>query len=907
MRPAFAKRCTSHAARAASTTTEPAPKLQLPPEADVVVVGGGSVGASVAYHCQARGMNTVLLERHRWTAGTTWHSAGMLWRLRPSDIDIQLHTYTREKCIALEEETGFQSWTENGGLFVATNKERLMEYERLAETGKYFGIESRVLSPSEVQRVHPLMQIEDVYGGLHSPTDGTIDPTGIVNAYVAGAKKRGAVVMEDTGVVGIETENDARGFKKVRSVTTTCGQTIKTRWVVNACGAWAPALAAMAGAELPLLACKHAFVVTEKLPGMHAKLPNVRDHDLSIYLKAQGDTMGIGGYERNPEFWDEAKPEFAFGLFDLDWETFDQNLQGLLQRCPAIGDAGIKATVCGPESFTPDHKPLVGPHPGVRGMFNACGFNSMGMMLGGGMGREAATWMAEGSPSLDLFAFDCARFHPETVRDAKWVKDRTHESYAKTYAVVFPHDEPLAGRGARQSPLHDALAERGCVHQARHGFERPGWFVPPEAGAPQAPKPYDYYGSYDESGAWRLGARGGDARESIAGHTEHLHHKLIEKECTFEWPASFDEVKVECAAAREGTAVFDQSYFGKFLMSGPDASAAVQYLCGADFDGRAPGAVVYTPLCNARGGVEADLTVTVLPDGRGYYFAAGGNTRTKDFEWISTVLADKGFDAALTDISETKAIISVQGPHSRALLQTLCADAAALEDDALPFSFSRTVTIAGAEMMCLRLTFVGELGFELHAESTDAAAVYEALMAAGAEYEKVHGVPVRNAGYRAIDSLSAEKGYRHWHADLSNADTPLEAAIGFTVLSKLKRTGDDAPDFLGRGALEEQRAAGLKRKLVCLTVDDPSVPLHGMESIWRSGQCVGIVRSTAFGHTLNASIAYGYVDAAPEGKVTKKWLEGGEWAIGDKGTLHRATFHNAAPFDPKNTRVKGQY
>jgi len=335
------------------------PSKALPEEVDVVVIGGGSIGASVLYHLQARGLRAILVEKDRLTSGTTWHSAGMLWRLRPSDSDIEMHSYTREMCKKLEAETEVQSWTENGGLFIAGNEERMSEYRRLAETGRYYGIESCVLSPDEVKEVHPLVRTDDIYGGIHSPTDGTIDPTGIVNAYAKASRALGAQIFENVTVSGIDMEEyHTRGGtaqKRVKAVRTADGQVIRTGTVVNACGAWANTISEMVGCPIPLRAMKHAFVVTEAMEGMHPMLPNVRDHDLSIYLKTQGDAMAIGGYETNPEFWQEVDPGFSFGLFDLDYDTFGQNLEGHIQRCPLIEETGIKSTVCGPESFTPDH------------------------------------------------------------------------------------------------------------------------------------------------------------------------------------------------------------------------------------------------------------------------------------------------------------------------------------------------------------------------------------------------------------------------------------------------------------------------------------------------------------------------------------------------------------------------
>lgn len=703
--------------------------------------------------------------------------------------------------------------------------------------------------------MHPLLRVDDIYGGVYSPGDGTIDPTSICNAYAKAARKLGGGVYENVAVSGIEVENymtlGGASSRRIQAVLTACGQRIETPVVVNACGAWANEVADMLGVEIPLKAMKHAMVLTEPIEGMHSGLPNVRDHDLSVYLKTQGDSMAIGGYEQNPEFWPDVDPKFAFGLFELDYDTFGQNLAGHMQRCPIIEETGIKSTVCGPESFTPDHKPLMGPFPGLQGLYLACGFNSMGLMLGGGVGRELTEWILKGSPKVDLFSFDCARFHPDSVSSSRWVKDRTHESYAKTYAIVFPHDEALAGRGSRRSALYDELLSRGCVYQARHGFERPGFF----ANEAEEPKSYDYYGAYEE-GAWRLAPDHPD----VPKHAEHKYLELVEGELTFDWPKSHGTVAEECRAAREGVAFFDQSYFGKFYLRGAEADEAVQFLCGADMEGKAVGSVTYTPLCNVRGGVEADLTVTKLQEqGENYYyFAAGGNTCTKDLAWIRKVLEAGNYKAKIEDESESLTLISVQGPYSRQLLESVTN--ADLSNEAFPFSAARWLDIAGRRLLALRLTFVGELGFELHVPSSSALEVYREVRLAGDRLAAKEQVPVRDAGYRAIDSLSAEKNLRHWHADLSNRDTPLEAGIGFTVLSKLKRSGEDAPKFLGREALERQRAEGLKRKLVCLVLDSKDVPLHGAESLWRDGDCVGYVRSTAFGHTIGSSIAYGYVD-----------------------------------------------
>ena len=903
----------------------------LPDRADAVIIGGGSVGASCAYHLAAQGFKTVLLEQNALTAGTTWHTAGMLWRLRPNYVDVELQDVTRNRCKALEvavaelegEPAGARAgsiWTENGALFIATNAERVAEYERLVELGTFYGIDARMLDGGEARRAHPLLRVDDVAGALYSPGDGTIDAFNVVDGYRRVATARhGAVFSEGARVARVACDGDA-----VAGVVLDDGRRVDAPVVVNCGGAWAPAVQRLVDRPsnpLPLLAMKHAYVVTETVPGMHGGLPNVRDHDLSIYLKAQGDAIALGGYETNPEFWrmspDDEK-HFSFGLFDLDWETFDENIQNHMHRCPSVEDAGIKSTVCGPESFTPDHKPLVGPAPGgPRGLWLCCGFNSMGIMLAGGMGEELAHWVATGAAKRDLFGADARRFHGDCASDAAWVKRSTHESYAKTYAVVFPHDEHLAGRGLRPSPFEQGLLAAGCVFQSRHGMERPGWFEPDAK--PGAPRAYDYYGAYDDEGsAWRLDWVGGgpEADGRVPSRADDAYRDAVDGELTFGWGASFPRVAAECRAAREGAALFDQSYFGKFLLEGPGAAAAAKFMSAGDPD-KAAGDVTYTVLCDANGGVEADLTMTKLSD-TAFYVVSGGATKTKDLAWIEARAA--AFDVRVDDVSDDFGVLSVQGPRSRQVLAPLVGG---LLDDlaTFPFSTAKTdATIAGvAGCKLLRLTFVGELGFELHVPRAGCDAVYAAVKRRGSEVAAASGAPVADAGYRAMDSLSADKGYRHWHADLSNAETPFEAGIGFTVARRLKSDGD----FLGRSALEaaKRRGAFARKRIVCLSVDaddaappydaapPADAPLHGSETIWRGDECVGLVRSVAYSHALRRTLAYGYVHAAASrelggGAVSLDFLKAGAWSVGDRGRRRPATFHAKAPYDPTNAAIK---
>ncbi len=496
----------------------------LPKEADVVIIGGGSIGCNTLYHLSKMGVsNVILLERDKLTSGTTWHTAGLVWRLRPNETDVRLIARTHELLQHLEAETGVDpGWINNGGLFIANNRERLFEYKRLHTFGKAFGIESHVLDPAESKKLYPLMNVADVYATLYSPADGTVDPNGFCSALVRGAAQNGAKTFENCAVVDILTEESLLGSRKVKGVVTNRGE-IRTEKVVNCTGAWANKLSHMVSLSTPLLAMKHAYVTTERVEGV-TDMPNIRDHDASVYLKVQGDALHIGGYENNPVFWDEVQSDFSFGLFELDWDVFDVHIAGACNRVPVVSQTGIKSTVCGPESFTPDHKAIMGEDPRVRGYFHGCGFNSSGMMLGGGAGQQLAHWIVNGRPEIDMHEYDVTRFCPEVASDRNWLRERSHESYAKNYATVFPHDEPLAGRNKKKSALHDLLEVEGCVYQERHGWERPGWFNREKS--PAKVKTYDWYGAYGN-----------------ALHRDYDYRNRLEMDYTFETATTEEHVR----------------------------------------------------------------------------------------------------------------------------------------------------------------------------------------------------------------------------------------------------------------------------------------------------------------------------------------------------------------------------
>jgi len=877
-----------HLRACSSTATASPPRAgtasqqrQLPASADVVIIGGGSLGCQTMYHLAKLGItNTVLIEKDLLTAGTTWHTAGLVWRLRPSDTEIQLLGHTHSVLERLEAETGIEpGWINNGGLFIANNKERLEEYKRLHTIGKVMGVESHVLSPQESKELYPLMNVDDVYGTLYSPRDGTIDPHGLCTALSRYSTRAGAKVFEKCSVIDILTKETDFGNKQIEGVVTDLG-TIQTSTVVNCTGAWANYISSLVGIHTPLVAMKHAYVVTERIEGIE-NMPNVRDHDASVYLKLQGDALQVGGYEVDPVFIEKIEKDFAFGLYELDYDVFGVHIEGAVNRVPSLEQVGIKSTVCGPESFTPDHKPIMGEDPRVRGFFHGVGFNSAGMMLGGGCGDQLAKWIRDGRPELDMYGYDIRRFCPETSKNLQWVDERSHESYAKNYAMVFPHDEPLASRNMKQDPLHKVLEGAGCVYQERLGWERPGWFTM----FPPCPvKPYDWYGAY------------GNLR-----HDEYGYRERLNLDYTFDYPEIHDNIRMECLATRTGAALFNMSYFGKFYLTGPDAQKAADWIFTGSMEGLA-GRTVYTCMLNKSAGIEADLTVSILEpgsgspadphfEGAGFYIAAAGGAAYQNLAHIQKTIQDAGFKVQLEDRSRDMGMLSLQGPKSRLIMEKLTNEK--LDNSSFPFSTHKMINIAGHPVRALRVSFVGELGWELHIPSAACVPVYMALMEAGEEFGLV------NAGYRAIDSLSIEKGYPHWHQEIRMDDNPLEAGLLFTC--KLRTD----TDFLGRQRLEEVRKEGARKKKICLTVDEP-ICLLGLEGILRDGEYVGHVRRADHAFYLNQEVCYGYASNQGQ-KVTQAWLREGTYQIESRGRLYPATLHLKTPFDAQNNRIQGNY
>jgi sarcosine dehydrogenase len=813
---------------------------ELPSSAKIVIVGGGIVGCSVAYHLGKMGLtDVILLERGKLTCGSTWHAAGLVGQLRTSANITQLLGYSVALYEKLEQETGLATgWKRNGGLRLACNPERWTEVKRQATTATSFGLDMHLLTPKEAQDLWPMMQIDDVVGAAFLPTDGQASPSDITMSLAKGARMAGVKIAEGVTVTGIEVENG-----RVRAVVTDQGRIACDKLVICA-GQWSRALGRMAGVNIPLVPVQHQYLITEPIAGVASNLPTLRDPDRLTYWKEEVGGLVMGGYEHNPKPWaiDGLPDGFEFQLLDTDLDHFEPLLELAAGRVPAMQSAGIREFINGPESFTPDGNFILGEAPETRGLFVGAGFNAFGIAAGGGAGMVLAEWVAKGEPPYDLWPVDIRRFGRNHL-DTNWVRTRTLEAYAKHYAMAWPHEEYRSGRPLRRSPLYDRLKGQGACFGEKLGFERPNWF----ADLARGEKAEDVY--------------------------------------TYERPNWFDAVGREHKAARERVALFDQTSFAKFLLTGPDAEKALSWIAANDV-AKPPGHLVYTQMLNARGGIECDLTVARLARDQ-YYIVTGTGFATHDFDWIARSIPE-GLDARLIDVTSSYAVLSVMGPKSRELLQSLSEND--LSNAAFPFGRVQRITVAGAPVLALRVTYVGELGWELHIPVEFAASLYESLMQAGQE----HGIV--NAGYRAIDSLRLEKGYRAWGADIGPDHSPLVAGLGWAV--KLK--GDT--QFQGRPALEAQLNKRLPRLLAGFTAD-PSVLLLGRETIYRDGKRVGWLTSGGYGHTIGRAIGYGYVRDAENG-VTRDELLSGLYQLEVATERVPAKIFFEPLYDPAMSRIK---
>jgi glycine cleavage system T protein len=769
---------------------------ELPRKAQVIVVGGGIVGSSVAYHLTLRGLtDVVLLERKQLTSGTTWHAAGLVGQLRATHNLTRLAQYTTSLYSTLEQETGQATgFRQTGSLALAATEARFEELKRGASMARCFGLQVDVLTPQQAGDLWPRMNIDGLVGAVHLPKDGQTSPVDTTRALAKGARNRGARIIENVTVTEIVVEEG-----RAVGVRSSAGD-VQAEVVVNAAGMWAHRLGAAAGTAIPLHAAEHFYIVTEPIAGLAKHLPVLRDADSCAYFKEDAGKLLVGWFEPVAKPWgvDGIPDDHAFQTLPEDLAHIEPLLEASIRRVPLLAETGIQLFFNGAESFTPDDRYLLGETPEVRNLFIAAGFNSIGIQSAGGAGKVLADWIIDGYPPMDLWDVDIRRVMP-FQRNRRYLKDRTVESLGLLYAMHWPFRQPETARGVRKSALHDRLLAHGACFGETAGWERPNWFAPKGVEAR-----YEY--SY--------------GRQNWFEHSAAEHH-----------------------AVRTGVGLFDQSSFGKYVLAGRDACAILNRVCANDV--AVPvGRIVYTQWLNERGGIEADLTVTREAEDS-FLIVTSAATQTRDFAWLQRHIPERA-RAVAVDMTSGFGVLGVMGPRSRELLSRLTD--ADLSTAAFPFATSQVIDLGYARVRASRITYVGELGWELYVPTEFMQDVFDRIIVEG------ESVGLRLAGYHAMNSLRLEKAYRSWGHDITDADTPLEAGLGFAV------AWDKPGGFIGRNALLRQREAGVTRRLVHLALGDPGKLLYSNEPIWRDGELVGRTTSAMFAHTAGVPMAFGYIE-----------------------------------------------
>jgi 4-methylaminobutanoate oxidase (formaldehyde-forming) len=773
----------------------------------------------------------MIVEKGELTSGSTWHAAGLVGQLRSNRNVTRMLKYSVELYEKLEEETGLATgWKKSGCLRLACSEARLSELKRGATMARGFGLDMHIISPQEAHDLFPIMSMDGVMGAAFIPSDGEADPNGLTMAMAKGAKNRGAEINRQTLVTGFEIKDN-----RVAAVITDRGR-IRCEILVIAAGMWAREVGRMAGVNVPLIPVQHQFIVTEKIDEVPPDLPTMRDPDNLIYYKREVGGLVMGGYEHDPIPWalDGIPKDFSQKLLAPDFEHFETLSRAAVKRTPCLETAGVVRLINGPEAFTPDGDCIMGQAPELDNCFVAAGFNAFGIAAGGGAGRMLAEWIVEGEPSLDLWPLDIRRFG-QYHSSPRYIRDRTLEIYAKHYAISWPNEEHHSARGIKRSPLYYVLKDKGAVYGARFGWERANWFAPE-------------------------GVEAGD--------------KL-----TFGIPNWFEHVASEHESARERVVLIDQSSFSKFEIEGPGALEFLNRL-GANNVDKPVGSVTYTQLCNERGGVECDITISHVADER-FFIITGTAFGVHDSTWVKSHMPQDG-SVVLRDITSSFAMLNICGPNSRKLLEKATRDDVSNEN--FKFSGCRNITVGYAPVLALRVTYVGELGYELYIPPEYAGQVYELLWEEGQE------LGVSNAGYRAIESLRLEKGYCYWSTELTPDYTPYDAGLGFCVALEKE-------DFIGYEALLKIKEEGPRWKLCCFTLDtDKPRLLRGGETICHRGQVLGVVTSGGYGHTVGKTIAYGYVPF-----VDSNYDDGYEIEVYKE--VIPATRHERTLYDPERKKI----
>ncbi len=814
----------------------------IPRHADVVIIGGGIVGCSIAYHLTKIGItNVVVLERKQLTSGTTWHAAGLVGQLRATRNLTELAKYTASLFEGLEKETGQATgFKQNGSISLALNEGRYEELLRGASMAKNFGLDVDVISLEEIKRRIPHYNLNGVVGGVHLPKDGQVNPIDVTQALAQGARSRGAKVFENVKVTRILTDNGS-----AIGVETESG-TIKADRVVMATGMWSRHLGRSIGVNIPLHACEHFYIVSEPIDALPRNMPVVRVPDECTYYKEDAGKLMVGAFEPKAKPWGGGgvDDEHAFVTLPEDMDHFEPILANAIGRVPLLETAGIQLFFNGPESFTPDNRYYLGEAPEMKNLFVATGFNSIGIQSSGGAGLVLSQWIKNGHPPMDVNGIDIRRIHP-FQSNSNYIRDRVSETLGLLYAMHWPYRQTETSRGVRRSPFYEQTKALGAVFGEVNGYERPNWF----------------------------------ARDGVKPHYEYSYGRQ-------NW---FSCAQFEADRLQNDCVIFDQSSFCKFMVEGRDACSVLNHISANNID-VAPGKVVYTQWLNERAGIEADLTVTRLSENQ-FLVVSGSAVQARDFAWLKRhIPSDAHFVA--TDVSSGMPMLSVMGPKSRALLEKLSGED--LSNKEFPFGTSREIEIGYARVRASRLTYVGELGWEIYMPTEFAAHVFETIMATGSEFG------LAPAGMHSMNNARMEKAYRHWGHDISDEETPLEAGLGFAV------AWEKPGGFIGQSTLQKQRAQKLlPKRLVCIALQDKNenaALLYHEEPLYRNGVLVGSTTSGAWGHRVGRSLALAYVKC-PEG-VTKEWLSGGTWEVEAAWKRHRADVQLQPFYDPKGERTK---
>jgi 4-methylaminobutanoate oxidase (formaldehyde-forming) len=823
--------------------------VDLPQRARVVVIGGGVIGCSVAYHLAHAGWtDVVVLERDRLTSGTTWHAAGLMTCFgSTSETSTGIRLYSRDLYARLEAETGQATGFKPVGLIeAAADDDRLEEYRRVATFQRHLGLEVHEISPREMSELFPWARTDDLLAGFHVPGDGRVNPVDLTAALARGARQLGVRVIEGVAVSDVVTKpaGQVQEVVGVRVADGGGGTVVECEYVVNCTGMWARELGAKSGLVIPNQAAEHYYLITDTIDGIDPNGPIFEDPASYGYYREEGGGMMVGLFEPRAAAWKvEGIPaDFSFGTLPPDWDRMAPFLEKAMSRVPVTLDAGVRTFFCGPESFTPDLSPAVGEAPGIRGYFVAAGMNSVGILSAGGLGRVLAHWITTGLPDVDITGFDVRRFQGYQADDA-YRAARTTEILGTVYAAHTPGKQLHTARNTLLSPVHDRLVAQGGLLREVSGWEGADWFA-------------------------------GSGVEPVA-------------EPTWGWASWFDRWAEEHRVVREGVGLMDMSFMAKLLVEGPDAGRLLDRVSAGAVDGD-PETITYTPWLNDDGRIEADLTVTKLADDR--FVVVASDTAHGHVLAHLRERTDEG--VTVRDVTRDYAQLNVQGPQSRDLLAALTPTD--LSTEAYPFRTARWIDVAGVRVLCARITYLGELGYELYVPVDEALEVYDAIAAAGTAYDFA---PV---GLKALASLRMEKAYRDFGHDIDNTDCPLEVGLGFAV--------DWDGDFAGRSALVARRQAnaargGMTQRLVQVRLVDPEPLMYHAEVVHRSGVPVGYVRAASYGWTLGAAVGLAFVSGGHE-PVTAEWLTSGQWEIDIAGGRHPAEVSLRPMYDPSSARVR---